>query len=138
MKLSTPNRFLLAGLLGGVLLLTACGDDESAQDRYCNAGEDLQDSVAALTDVDLIAEGTDGLDSALDAITDDLDTLKDAATDTAADDVDAVEAAVSDFGDALSSLGGELSSENVDGVVTAVESMASAVNGLATTLTDCG
>ena len=133
-----PNRLLLGGLVAGLLFLTACGDDESAQDRYCNAGEDLQGSVAALADVDLIAEGTDGLESALNQIGDDVDTLQDAATDAAADDVDAVESAVQGLEDAVANVGGELSSENIDGVLTALGAVVSAVDGLATTLSDCG
>ncbi len=138
MKLSTPNRFLVSGLVAGVLFLTACGDDESAQERYCNAGQDLEESVVALTNVDLVAEGTNGLESALNQIIDDVETLSDTATEASADEVDALESAVSGFEDAVESVGSELTAENVDGVLTALGSVVTAVDGLATTLQDCG
>ncbi len=49
-------RRLAAAACLGVLALGACGsDEESAQDRYCQAGDDLKSSLASLVDLDLIA-----------------------------------------------------------------------------------
>ena len=46
-----------------VALAAGCGgdDEKSAQDRYCETGASLEASVDALVDLDLLAEGTDGL-----------------------------------------------------------------------------
>lgn len=133
-----PVRFI-AALLVGVAALAACGsdDDESAQDRYCAAGDDLESSVTALTQIDLIAEGTNGLDDALGAVEDDVSTLADTASEAASDEVSALEESVQDLGSALEGLAGEITSDNVSVVATAVESLATSAQAVYQTLTDC-
>ena len=60
------RRLVAAIPVIGLLSLAACGDDdESSQDRYCEAGEQLRTDMAALLDVDIIATGTDGLQAAV-------------------------------------------------------------------------
>ncbi len=135
------GRWLVAAGIG-VVLLAGCGSDddsdgESAQEKYCQAGSSLEESVTALADVDLLAEGTDGLESALDAVDDDLNTLGDTASDAAADEVDALEQSVDDLQSAISDLGGEISSENVSSLTTAVQSVGTAAQGVYGTLSDC-
>jgi chromosome segregation ATPase len=129
----------LAGAGLGVALLTGCGssDEETAQDRYCEAGESLQTSITALTELNLIAEGTNALKAALADIEDDLDDLKDAANEAAEVEVDALEDAVDDFEDALSSLGDEITTDNVSGVATAVRDVSTAAQAVYLTLADC-
>jgi len=130
-----PRWFAAAAVVAVVLV--GCGDDESAQDAYCEAGESLGSSVTALTDLDLISEGTSGLEAALDDVEADLGELSDSAADAAADEVDALEQAVDGLGTAISDLGGEISADNLGALQTAVQAIGSAVQGLADTLSDC-
>ena len=123
-----------------VLVLAGCGDsdgDTSSQEKYCEAGQSLESSVSGLTDLDLVAEGTNGLESALGAVQDDLAQLLDAATDAAADEVAALEQSVDDLDSALADLGGEISTDNVSTLSAAVQSVGSAATGVFGTLTDC-
>jgi outer membrane murein-binding lipoprotein Lpp len=122
---------LALGAVLGVALLAGCGDDDSgdepsAQEQYCEAGDSLESSVSALVDLDLVAEGTSGLESAVDAVKADLDELRSTASEAAAEEIDALEQSVDDLGTAASDLGGEISTEN-----------ASALEAVYGTLTDC-
>jgi hypothetical protein len=133
-----PVRLMLmAGL--AIAAIAGCGDDDekSAQEKYCEAGASLEASVEALLDLDLVAEGTDGLESALGEVESNVNDLRDAATDAAADDVTALEQSVDGLEGAVSDLGGEISSENVTGVQSAVQSVGAAAEGVLATLSDC-
>lgn len=123
-----------------VLLLVGCGDDGdegSAQDRYCDAGQSLEDSIRSLSDLDLVAEGTDGLESAIGAVRDDLTTLRDTATDATADDVESLSESVDELRNTLSDLGDEISAGNVSALRDAIRSVGSAAQAVYDTLTDC-
>ena len=126
-----------AAALLAIVVLPGCGDDESAQDRYCDAGESLRASIDSLANLDLVAEGTDGLDSAVGQVRDDLGELRDVASDAAADEVGALQQAVDDLEEAISTLGGEITSENVSAVGTAVRSVGSEAEAVYATLADC-
>ncbi len=126
-----------AAALLAIVVLPGCGDDESAQDRYCDAGESLRASIDSLANLDLVAEGTDGLDSAVGQVRDDLGELRDVASDAAADEVGALQQAVDDLEEAISTLGGEITSENVSAVDTAVRSVGSEAEAVYATLADC-
>ena len=128
---------LTAGL--AVAGIAGCGSDDepSAQEKYCEAGDSLQSSGDALVGLDLVAEGTDGLDSAVDAVKGDVEELRDAASDAAADDVSVLEQSVDDLEGALSDLGGEITSENAAAVSTTVQNVGSAAQAVYGTLTDC-
>ena len=123
--------------LGGVAACSDDGDEPSAQEQYCEAGESLRSSVGSLADLDVVAEGTNGVESAVDQVADDVSELRDSASDAAADDVDALESAVSDLRDALSSLGDELTRENATAVIDAISSVSSAATAVYDTLSDC-
>lgn len=127
---------LVVSLLA-LTMLTACGDDESAQDRYCDAGESLRSSIGELTDVDLLAGGTDALDEAIGQVSDDVDELRDAAGDAAEDDVAALDSAVDALRGSLSDLGGELTSENASAVGAAITDVVEAARAVFDTLGDC-
>lgn len=133
-----PMRLLAAAGLA-VVLVAGCGDDDekSAQETYCEAGESLEASVTALASLDLVAEGTDGLESALDTVEDDVDDLGDSANDAAADEVDALQQSVDDLESALSDLGGEITGENATAVGAAVQAVGAAAQGVYATLSDC-
>lgn len=130
-------RAALVATILGVVALAGCGDDETAQERYCNAGESLATSLSALTSLDLIAEGTDGLESAVDQVQDDLDDLQDAASDAAADEVDALDQAVDALDSAISDLGGDLTADNASAVGAAIGEVSTAAQAVLGTLSDC-
>jgi len=117
--------------------LAACGSDESAQDRYCEAGESLNASVAALFDLDVIAEGTNGLRSAIEDVNNDLTELRDSASDAASDEVDALNDAVGELNDALNAAGDSLTADNATGVVDAIGGVRTAFVAVGETLADC-
>jgi hypothetical protein len=126
----------LTAALGG---LAACSDDDepSAQEQYCDAGESLQSSVNALVDLDVVAEGTNGVEAAVGQVADDVDELRSSASDAAAEEVDALETAVDDLGDSLSDLSGELTQENATAVVDAISAVSNAAGAVYDTLSDC-
>ncbi len=131
-------RRLAAVACLGILTLGACGsDEESAQDQYCQAGDDLKSSLASLVDLDLIASGTDGLNDAIEQVTDDVDALRDSASDAAADDVEALEASVDALRDSVSTLGGELSRDNLSAVRDAIAEVSASAQAVISTLSDC-
>lgn len=134
---STALRTVAVAALLGVALLAGCGDDESAQDRYCEAGAALESSVAALFEVDVIAEGTDGVRAAVDAVQDDVEELAESARDATADDVDALDSAVGDLNDAIAAAGEQLTEENATAVVDAIGAVQQAWNRVSDTLSDC-
>jgi hypothetical protein len=133
------TRSSIAGAGLAVALVAGCGsdDEQSAQEQYCAAGESLESSIGALGDLDLLAEGTDGLESRVSAIADDVNELQDASTDAAADDVSALEQSVDDLESAISDLGGEITAENVSTLATAVENVATSAQAVYATLADC-
>lgn len=128
-----------AAMLTGAVVVAGCGsdDDESAQDRYCDAGESLESSLDELADLDLVAEGTDGLTAAVDQVQSDLGDLRDSASDAAADEVSALEQSVDDLNGAISALGGDLTRDNATAVGTAIDNVAAAAQSVLDTLRDC-
>ena len=129
---------LAAALCLGVLALGACGsDEESAQDQYCQAGDDLQSSLASLVDLDLIASGTDGLNDAIEQVSDDVDALRDSASDAATDDVEALEASVEALRNSIWTLGGELSRDNLTAVGASIGEVSASAQAVLSTLSDC-
>lgn len=130
-------RIVLAAFLGAVALASCGDDDESAQEKYCAAGESLESSLGALTDLDLIAEGTDGLNAAVDEVRSDLEELGDSADEAAADEVDALEDSVDELEDAISALGGELTRDNATAVGAAIQTVGTSAQAVFDTLSDC-
>jgi hypothetical protein len=127
-------------LLIVVLALAACGDDsdsgQSDEEAFCEAGEQLETDVAALADMDVVAEGTDALGDAFSTIRDDTDALVASGQEFAADDINALEQAVDEFGTAVDDLGGDLTTDNANAVLTAVSDIGTAAASLQTTLTE--
>ncbi len=137
---ATPKwRRLIVGLLAIALFAAACGDsdEQSSQDKYCEAGDSARASLDALLDVDLIATGTDGVQEAFDALVDDVDELRSSASDAAKADVEALEAAIEDGKDALSDAGEDLTTENISSLVTALADIETSAVAVFATLSDC-
>lgn len=130
-------RAVLAAFLG-VVALVGCGDDDqSAQEKYCAAGESLESSLGALTDLDLIAEGTDGLNAAVGEVRSDLGELSDSASEASADKVGALEQSVDELEGAISTLDGELTSDNAAAVGAAIQTVGTSAQAVLDTLSDC-
>lgn len=90
---------LIVALLASVA--AACGDDDDSSDTggastpsVCDQRDSLNQSVNDLTELDVIAGGTDSLNAAVDRVESDLDSL--AATTSSA-----VQAEVDDLNDAI-------------------------------------
>ncbi len=129
----------VAALTSIIGLAAGCSSDsdESLQDEYCQAGEDLKSDITSLGSLDLVAEGTDGLDSALSAVDDDLTALADSASSAAEDEVDALKDSVGDLETAVSDLGGELTAANASAVSGAVKGVIDSASAVYDTLSDC-
>jgi hypothetical protein len=129
----------LLAMMGSVL--SGCGsddgDDQSAQEKYCEAGESLRASVESLLSLDVVATGTDGLEDALNQVVEDAETMKDNATEAAADEVDALEQAVESASTALEELGGEITAANASAVLASLDAISSSASALYATLDDC-
>lgn len=137
-SLRRRGRFVVASVavlsLGG---LAACGDDESAQDRYCAAGDEFRASLDALLDLGVLAGGVPAVSEALDVVRADLTELRETASEAAVDEVEALEQAINGIGNSLSDVGGDLSIENAEAVGTAFSDAASAAQEVYATLADC-
>ena len=97
----------------------------------------MRSSLEALTNVDLVAEGTSGLETAVQEVSDDLDTLQDTATDATEGDVEALNEAVDGLKASLSDVGDDVSEESTSQVTAAIDGVTSAASALYDTLTDC-
>ncbi|MEM8621648.1 MAG: hypothetical protein AAGF73_18220 [Actinomycetota bacterium] len=121
-----------------LVAVSACGDDgPSAQEQYCTAGQGLRSSVENLVSLDVISSGTDGLRASIDAIGEDLDTLRATAGDAAQSEIDALSVAFDEFQSAVSDLGDDLSVANASGVVESAQAVGTAAQAVYGTLTDC-
>jgi hypothetical protein len=126
------------------------GDDDSTSatpttgtSEFCAAVEELGDSLAALTDVDITRDGTDELRGALDAVTDDIEAVPDATGDGSDEADAAIEDLRTAFGalqDAVVDAGDEESAgEAVEAIGAAVADLAEAAGALTGVLRpECG
>ena len=131
---------VLAGALATLLALSACGDDDdggqaanstttaeatttSAGDELCAAIDDAEQDIAALGDIDVLAEGTNAVEASLTTIREDLAEIKELAPDTAPEESEAFDNALASLVDAITALGDEsLTAESAQDVVAAATS----------------
>ncbi|MCZ7525854.1 MAG: hypothetical protein M5U14_05350 [Acidimicrobiia bacterium] len=143
----SPRRLLrrLAAVLlvlGVAALIGGCGDDDDGdgggdEEAFCAAGEALRSDVRALTELDVIAEGTSGLRAAVDEVVEDLEDLMAAGREIAGEEIEELDAAVDDLGSAIDAIADEgISSGNAGDVVDAVERIGPAAEALYTTLAE--
>jgi hypothetical protein len=108
-----PSVVVLTFVVLGTL--AACGDDDdsssattaaptttSAEEALCADREELTTAVQGLTDLDIVASGTDGLQAALTDVKDSLSGLKESASDNFQPEVEAVESSIQDLETAIS------------------------------------
>jgi hypothetical protein len=150
---SWRSLILTAAAAVTVFTVASCGDDgdddstaatpTTETSEFCVAVEELGDSLAALTDVDVTRDGTDELRGALDAVTDDIEAIPDATGDGS----DEADAAIEDLRTAFDALkeavtgaaDEESADDAVEAVATAVTDLASAAGALTETLLpECG
>ena len=121
-------------MAAALLLLVAvgCGDDDDDSSALCTDRDQLSASVQALGDVDVTADGTDALRTAVDDVVDDVDQLAEDAGDELGDEVDAVRDAISDVGTTLGSIG----DQSVSSVLESLQSELTELSDAAQTLVD--
>ena len=96
----------------------------------CADREALRDSVAALADVDLVAEGTNGAKSAISAVKDDLAALRSSAGSELEPEVQAVQDAVDELETAVGNLGSGGATQAVTAVSDLVTSAGTLLDSL--------
>lgn len=124
---------LVASACTTVVLLgafSACGSDDEAsrEAAFCNAGDSLRTDIAAVGDIDILSEGTNGLNERFIAIETDLKELVDSGSDVAADEIEALDSAVSELGSALEALGDDVSVDGARAVGTALTNVTAAAS----------
>lgn len=132
------SHLVLAAGITGALVLAGCGDsDESAEDRYCNAGDEVEASIEALTQVDVVGGGLNAVEAAFEDVSSSLEELDEAGREFAADEIDAVQGAVDELTSALDGLGDEgITEASATAVVSAIDGVGQAAGALQTTLND--
>ena len=139
-RINMMRHRVLAGALATLLALSACGDDDdgdqaanstttaeatttSAGDELCAAIDDAEQDIAALGDIDVLAEGTDAVEASLTTIREDLAEIRELAPDTAPEEAEALDSALGSLGDAITAVGdGSLTAESAQDVVAAATS----------------
>ena len=133
-RISSFLTIALAAILS-VSFLAACGDDdESPEEAFCNAGDSLESDVQALSDLDIVAEGTDGLDEQLGSIESDLTEMKEAGTEVAGEQIAELETAIADLETSLDDLGGDLTVDNAGTAIDAVSRIVTSAQAVRTEL----
>jgi hypothetical protein len=119
------------------------GDDDATSatpttetSEFCAAVEELGDSLALLTDVDVSRDGTDELRNALDAVTDDIEAVPDATGDGSAESDAAIDDLRTAFGSLKDAVTGAADSESASDAVEAVAAAVTDVADAAAALTE--
>ncbi|GAA2757930.1 hypothetical protein [Actinopolymorpha rutila] len=108
----------------------------TANAAVCAQAKKLQSSLAALKNVNVRAEGTNGVERRLNAVRADLKGLRSAASAAWRPQLDALSAALGGLATAIKQVGGgkSTSSPAVDAITTAAMNVASAAESLRTTI----
>jgi hypothetical protein len=130
-------KLALSALLIAVLALAmACGDDDDSDEvSVCDQKVEVEDSVRALTDPNLITSGTDEINAAVENVRTDLSGLREVVSADIEPEVEAMQTAVDDARDTLSEIDDESSlNEQIDAIQEAVTGIVNAAGGLTTAL----
>jgi hypothetical protein len=128
---------LMLLLMGAAVACSDDSDDVSPEEAYCNSGESLQTSLESLLDLDVIAEGTNGVETAIENVQSNLSEFTDAAKDVTSDETQALEDAFGELESAFSALGDDgLSIENGSEVIDALTGLVVPAEAAFTTLTE--
>ena len=131
------KSFIIAATVIAVVTVTGCSSSSKSSSAttttlrtVCTELADLKGSVAALTNPQVLTEGKDGIQAALDAVKADLDRVAAAAGAKYKTQVDTVKSSVNDLQTAVDNLGNGNATTNIQAVGTAIAS----VNATAATL----
>ncbi|MET9021494.1 hypothetical protein ABZV93_16040 [Actinopolymorpha sp. NPDC004070] len=117
---------------------SASSPSGTANAAVCKEAKKLQSSLTALKNVDVRAEGTNGVERKLNAVRSDLKRLRSAASSAWRPQLDALSAALGSLGTAIKQVGGgggkATSSPAVDAITTAAMKVASTAESLKTTI----
>lgn len=126
-----------AAVAVAVMLLTAgCGDDDSPEAAFCDAAENLDSDVEALGEVDVAAEGTDALRSALGDIQSDLTELRTTGSEVFSEELTALDSALSGLEEALEAVSGDPTADDVTAIVAGVQETSQATQAALTKVED--
>ena len=134
-----PRTTLRAGVAGlaTLTLLVACGDDDDASDKLCDAQTDLDSDVAKLKDLDITDTSVNDIKDILGNIGDDLQSMKDAGEDKLSPQLDAVSSALDSLGTSIDNLGDSTSlSDAASSIQTALGDVGDATSDLKTAADD--
>lgn len=149
-----PNRakpWITAVMLTVGIVISACGGEDSSSsspaseaatttgspdEQLCEDREALEDSIETLAGVDVVAEGTSGVEEAVSDVQDSVGALSSSAAENFQPEVDATRGALEELEIAL----GDTESAGVTGVVSAIEDVVSSGDALLQSLqdVDCG
>jgi putative N-acetylmannosamine-6-phosphate epimerase len=122
--------------------LGACSDDDSSDggsagssdaEQLCDDWAQTRSAVTALADVDVVADGTEALQAAVDGVTDTLRPLREEAGEAVGDEVDALGQSVADLATEVSGLADEPADEPAgdgDGAGSGLVAVGAAVQGV--------
>ena len=115
---------------------TVDGGSAPPSSDVCADRDELASSVEALQDVDVVAEGTNGVETAIADVKDDLDTLRTSAGAELQPQVEAVQDAIDELETAVEGL----DSDGAEEALTAVSNLAGVAGTLLASLEDgtCG
>ncbi len=122
---------------GSTASTAVTGSEAPTGAALCQSVDDLQSSLGALTDVNIVNDGVDALTQPLDAVKSSLADIQQAADATFSSDVSAVQASVSDLEDIIQQAQDGATVQGVaSDTATALASLSSAIQGLVTTAQD--
>jgi hypothetical protein len=120
-----------------MLLLAGCGDDDDAQSAVCDAQSQLDEDVDELKNLDLSDTSVNDLEGILGDIGDDVQNLKDAASDELSPQIDAVSSALDDLDNTVSNLGSSASpSDAATAIQQSLDDLSTATSDLKTAAAD--
>jgi hypothetical protein len=129
-----PHRLAVAVVIVAVSI-SACGED-SAEDRACEAGEDLREAVADVRE-DVAAANFGDARNGLDDVTSSFNRLRDAVTDLADEQDAALQPAVDELSAEVSALSDATSIEDLGSRIEAVLTSAQGIYDEVTTGVQC-
>ncbi len=134
-------KSFIAGTAIAVVAVTGCGSSSKSSSgttttvvSVCAARADLRTSVAALANPQLLTGGKAGIQTALDAVKTNLNSVASAARASSKPQVDAVKSSVNDLQTAVGNLGNGNATTNLQAVGTAIASVGSTTATLVTAL----
>ncbi len=139
MRLPLP----LVAVALAALFLAACGGDseEEATEKICNAADDIEKRVGNLASLTIVTASADQIEEGLNAIGDDLETIKDSAGDLRESERNEVDEAAqsleSTVDESLNEIGQSQSLEDAaQGIESAIAELGSSIGALLTPI-DC-